>query len=60
VSGMKQLFQGLVPYVPWATGYDTNNMDMTRLPPVANCWGVTHTILDMVPPLLAKGEGPPT
>jgi hypothetical protein len=36
------------------------NLDTTRLPPVANDWRAMYPILDMVPPLLAKREGPST
>jgi hypothetical protein len=36
------------------------NLDMIRFPPAVNGWGTTHHIPDMVPPLKAKGEGPPT
>jgi hypothetical protein len=31
-----------------------------RFPPAANGWGTIHLIQDMVPPLLAREEGPPT
>jgi hypothetical protein len=52
--------QGLVPRAPWAAGYDTKNLDTTRLSPVANGWGVTHLVPGIVPPLLAKEEEPLT
>jgi hypothetical protein len=49
--------QGLVP---WATSYDPRNMDMTLFLLAANDWRTKYPILDMVPPLLAEGEGPST
>jgi hypothetical protein len=57
---MKYMCQGLVPRAPWAAGYDTKNLDTTRLSPVANGWGVTHLVPGIVPPLLAKEEEPLT
>jgi hypothetical protein len=35
------------------SGYD-------RFPPAANCWGTTHPVPDMAPPLLTEEEGSPT
>jgi hypothetical protein len=31
-----------------------------RFPSAVNSWGTKYPVLDMVPPLLAKEEGPPT
>jgi hypothetical protein len=32
----------------------------TWFPPMANGWVTMHPVLDIAPPLLAEGEGPPT
>jgi hypothetical protein len=53
-------YQGPIPRVPWATDYDPKIQYMIQLPLVANGWGVTHPVLDVVPSLLTKGDGPPT
>jgi hypothetical protein len=45
-------YRGL-PIMAQKSGYD-------RFPPTAHSWETKHPILDMVPPLLAKEEGPPT
>jgi hypothetical protein len=57
---LKEDCRGLVPRVPWAAGYGPKNPDTTRFPTAANSWRTMHLIPDMIPPLLAKGEGPPT
>jgi hypothetical protein len=36
------------------------NLDMALFPPMTNGWGIKYHVPDMVPPLLAKGEGSPT
>jgi hypothetical protein len=41
-------------------GYDSTNLDMILFPPVANGWETKYPVLDMVPPLMAKGERRPT
>jgi hypothetical protein len=45
-------YRGL-PIMAQKSGYD-------RFPPTAHSWETKHPVLDMVPPLLAKEEGPPT
>jgi hypothetical protein len=52
--------QGLVLWVPQASGYDPTNLDTTLFPAMANGWRTKYIVLDMVPPLLVEGEGPPT
>jgi hypothetical protein len=53
-------YRGLVPLVPWVTGYGPQNLDTGRFPPAVNCWGTKYLIADMVLPLLTEAEGPPT
>jgi hypothetical protein len=36
------------------------NLDTTIFPLVTNRWETKYPVPDMVPPLLAEGEGPPT
>jgi hypothetical protein len=52
--------RGLVTRVPRATDYDLTNLDTTLFSPTTNDWRIKHHVSDMVPPLLAEGEGPPT
>jgi hypothetical protein len=52
--------QGLLPRVPRGAGYGPANMDTTLFLPAANSWGTKYPVPDMVPPLLAEWEGPPT
>jgi hypothetical protein len=52
--------RSLVPRVPWAAGCGKKKLDMTWLPLAIEGLGAMHPILDMVPPLVAEGEGPPT
>jgi hypothetical protein len=54
-SRLEGYYQGLVPWVPRAAGYGLTNLDTVKFPLAANNWGTKHSILDMVPPLLAKG-----
>jgi hypothetical protein len=49
-----------VPWVLWAAIYGPINLDMAQFLPAVNDWGTKYSIPDMVPPLLAKGGGPPT
>jgi hypothetical protein len=52
--------RALVPWVPWAAGYSSKNLDMAWFPPVANDYETKYLVLDLAPPLLAKVDGPPT
>jgi hypothetical protein len=36
------------------------NLDTAQFTPAANSWGTKYPVSDMVPALLAEGEGPPT
>jgi hypothetical protein len=49
-----------VSWEPHATGYDPKNLDTGWFPPAANDWENKCPVPDMIPPLLAEEEGPPT
>jgi hypothetical protein len=53
-------YQGLVPQVPRATGYDLKIWTHPDSLQRKNSWGITHSVPGMVPPHLAEGEGSPT
>jgi hypothetical protein len=50
-----QSSRGPIPRLPPTTGYGPTNLDTARIPPATNGWGTKYSILDTIPPLLAKG-----